>query len=86
MIVGHDLSSKTFSVETPVLPEEPPFGLAIARAVQEKYFPMGAIGKMLNVRPETLDRVLGSVTVDVSEYVSLERVAFFPWKHEYPKQ
>ena len=31
VIVGHDLSSKTFSVKIPVLPEEPPFGLAIAR-------------------------------------------------------
>ena len=72
MVVGHDETSGTVSVEAPVLPPEPPFGLGIASAVQDKYFPTGAIGKMLGIRPDILGRVLGSLIVDVDRDESFD--------------
>ena len=58
-VVGVDEAKGVVRLRAPVLPREPPFGLAAAAAVADKYFPAGGVARSLGVRPDILGRVLG---------------------------
>jgi len=62
-VVGHHAATNTVQVRCKVHPPEPPFGLGIAAAVVDKYFPMGAVARTLKIRPDILGRLLGSLIV-----------------------
>jgi len=72
-VVAHDEASGTLSLRAPVLDPEPAFGLGIARAVTDKYFPTGTVARTLQIRPDILGRLLGSLVVDVDRNEVMER-------------
>ena len=56
----------TVSVE--VVPPEPPFGLAIARSVQESYISSYDAAKVLNMNPGIFGKITGSLHFDPGRY------------------
>ena len=55
--VGND----KLGVKVKVTPPEPPFGLAIARSVQESYISANDASKVLRIDPRTFGRVVGNL-------------------------
>lgn len=55
-------------VTVQVIPPEPPFGLAIARSVQESYVSSFDAAKVLRVDPRVFGKITGSVSFDPGRY------------------
>ena len=53
--------------------KEPAFGIGIAAAVTEKYFPTAAVARTLGIRPDILGRIIG--------YSGARYLEAFPPKH-----
>ena len=66
-VIGHNPATNTVQVRCKVHPPEPPFGLGIAAAVVDKYFPTGAVARTLKIRPDILGRLLGSLIVSAGK-------------------
>jgi 5'-3' exoribonuclease 1 len=70
-VVAHNDNS-TLTIKIAKYPPEPSFGLAIANSINDKYFPTGAVAKIVGLRPDVLGRVLGSLSVDVDRNESYD--------------
>lgn len=55
-------------VKVQVIPPEPPFGLAIARSVQESYISAGDAAKVLKMDPRIFGKVTGSLFFNPGKY------------------
>ena len=62
------LDDSKVGVKVQVLPPEPPFGLAIARSVQESYISSNDAAKILKIPPGLLGKITGSLFVDPGRY------------------
>jgi hypothetical protein len=51
-----------------VRPVEPPFGVALAAAVQDKYYPAHVVCAKLHMRPDVFGKVVGTLSVDPGRY------------------
>ena len=66
-VLGIDESGKV-GVKVQVIPPEPPFGLAIARGVQESYISSNDAAKVLRMDPRIFGRVTGSLFFSPGKY------------------
>jgi len=55
-------------VKVQVFPPEPPFGLAIARSVQESYISAADASKLLQIHPKVFNKITGTLNVDPGRY------------------
>jgi len=62
------LDDAKVGVRVEVLPPEPPFGLAIARSVQESFISSPDAAKILKINPGLLGKIAGSLFVDPGRY------------------
>lgn len=63
-VVGGD----KVGVKVQVIPPEPPFGLAIARSVQESYISSGDAARVLQIDPRIFGKITGSVFFEPGRY------------------
>ena len=66
-VLGTDDSGKV-GVKVQVIPPEPPFGLAIARGVQESYISSNDAAKVLRMDPRIFGRVTGNLFFSPGKY------------------
>ena len=62
------LDEEKVGVKVKVLPPEPPFGLAIARSIQESYIGASDASKVLKMNPEIFGKVTGSLFFNPGRY------------------
>lgn len=62
------LDDNKVGVKVAIIPPEPPFGLAIARSVQESYVSSSDAAKILKINPGILGKIAGSLFVEPGRY------------------
>ena len=59
---------KAVIAKVEIIPPEPPFGLAIARSVQESFLSGSDAAQVLKISPQVLGRIMGSLHVEPGRY------------------
>lgn len=62
------VDDKKIGVKVEVIPSEPPFGLAIARSVQESYVSSGDAAKLVKLHPNVFGKVMGGLFIDPGRF------------------
>ena len=62
------VDDKKIGVKVEVLPPEPPFGLAIARSVQESYVSSGDAAKLVKLHPNVFGKIMGGLFIDPGRF------------------
>ncbi|KAG5186855.1 XRN 5'-3' exonuclease N-terminus-domain-containing protein [Tribonema minus] len=62
------LTNGKVDVVVDLRPPEPPFGAAVAAAVQDRYYPAHAVCQRLRIRPDVFGKVVGTVNADPGRY------------------
>ena len=74
------LDDQKVGIKVAVTPPEPPFGLAIARSVQESYVMSGDASKVLKLHPAIFGKIVGSLFFNPGRYdIGLN----LRYKHEF---
>lgn len=62
------LEGEKVGVRIQIVPPEPPFGLAIARSIQDAYLSSSDAAKVLGLRPVVFGKITGALLVDPGRY------------------
>jgi 5'-3' exoribonuclease 1 len=67
VVVG-SVDDKKIGVKVKVMKPEPPFGLAIARSVQESYISSGDAARLIKLHPNVFGKIMGGLLVDPGRF------------------
>jgi 5'-3' exoribonuclease 1 len=63
-VKGHDEPRKEVKVLMAPVPSEPSFGHRISVQMQERYYPLDTVSRMLDISPRVLSKLTGSLYID----------------------